>query len=163
MWSPTRLASEPTKSNLDRICLLLRELYTFTTGNEYITLGTALQITTDPAGTPVANTLYKGLIPKAWLHYDQTGTPAILDDENISSVTDNATGDFTSNLDRDCSGADAYAAVGFPGDAGAGTTYLYNMAAAPAAGSIQLASVTRAAGTLTDVPDNMLIFMGRQA
>tara|TARA_R100000278_G_scaffold102227_1_gene78714 strand:+ start:81 stop:470 length:390 start_codon:yes stop_codon:yes gene_type:complete len=35
---------------------------------------------------------------KAWCNFNGTGTPAIRDSFNISSLTDNATGDFTLNF-----------------------------------------------------------------
>ena len=35
------------------------------------------------------------LIPTAWVNFNGTGTVAIRDSENVSSITDNATGDFS--------------------------------------------------------------------
>jgi len=35
---------------------------------------------------------------KAWVNFDGTGTVAIRDDFNVSSITDNGTGDYTINL-----------------------------------------------------------------
>ena len=35
---------------------------------------------------------------KAWLNFNGTGTAAIRDSFNISSITDNSTGDFTINI-----------------------------------------------------------------
>lgn len=57
---PTQIRATEHGTWLRTLSQAIRGLYTFTAGNEYITLGTALQITTDPAGTPVANTLYRG-------------------------------------------------------------------------------------------------------
>lgn len=35
---------------------------------------------------------------KAWLHFQGTGTATVRDSGNISSLTDNGTGDFTANF-----------------------------------------------------------------
>lgn len=35
---------------------------------------------------------------KAWVNFDGTGTVAIRDDYNVSTITDNGTGDYTINL-----------------------------------------------------------------
>ena len=47
---------------------------------------------------------------KAWLNFNGTGTAAINDDFNISSITDNGTGDFTINFSNALSNAN-YAVV----------------------------------------------------
>jgi hypothetical protein len=61
------------------------------------------------AGTIVANTIntdtglfttnnaYLG-IAKAWVNFNGTGTVAIRDSFNVSSITDNGTGDYTVNF-----------------------------------------------------------------
>ena len=38
------------------------------------------------------------LIPTAWVNFNGTGTVAIRDSENVSSITDNSTGDYTVNF-----------------------------------------------------------------
>jgi hypothetical protein len=38
------------------------------------------------------------LIPTAWVHFDGTGTVAIIDSENVSSITDKGTGNYEANL-----------------------------------------------------------------
>ena len=35
---------------------------------------------------------------RAWVNFDGTGTPAIREDGNVSSITDNGTGDYTVNF-----------------------------------------------------------------
>ena len=37
-------------------------------------------------------------IAAAWANFDGTGTPAIRDSENVGSITDNGTGDYTVNF-----------------------------------------------------------------
>lgn len=60
----------------------------------------AVILSSDPRGTPAANALYKGNIPKAWLNYNQI-TPVINNSFNVSSVTDHGLGDFSPIWDRD--------------------------------------------------------------
>jgi hypothetical protein len=51
----------------------------------------------DAAGTgPV--TLTKQSAAKAWVNFDGTGTPAVTNSLNVSSITDLATGRFTINV-----------------------------------------------------------------
>ena len=50
------------------------------------------------------------LIPTAWVNFNGTGTVAIRDSENVSSITDNGTGDYTVNFTVAMSNAD-YSAV----------------------------------------------------
>ena len=38
------------------------------------------------------------LIPTAWVNFNGTGTVAIRDSENVSSITDNGTGDYILNF-----------------------------------------------------------------
>lgn len=40
------------------------------------------------------------LVPKAWVYFDGSGTVAINADENVASITDNGTGDYTVNLSQ---------------------------------------------------------------
>ena len=41
----------------------------------------------------------------AWANWDSRGTFSVLDSYNVSSVTDNGTGDFTVNIDTDMANA----------------------------------------------------------
>ena len=51
----------------------------------------------DAAGTgPIA--LTGQYAPKAWVNFNGIGTIAIRDSENVSSVTDNGLGDYTTNF-----------------------------------------------------------------
>jgi hypothetical protein len=40
----------------------------------------------------------KAYLCRAWVNFNGTGTPAIRDDGNVSSITDNGTGDYTVNF-----------------------------------------------------------------
>jgi len=50
-------------------------------------------------------------VAKAWVRFDGTGTPAIAESYNFSSITDNGTGDFTANFSTSLSSAN-YSATG---------------------------------------------------
>jgi len=43
-------------------------------------------------------TLYKGYMCRAWVNFNGTGTPAIRASGNVSSITDNGTGNYTVNF-----------------------------------------------------------------
>lgn len=60
------------------------------------------------AGTPAANALYTNNTPKGWVYANTSG--GINNSFNVSSVTDNGTGDWSVNWDRDFSSA-SYCAV----------------------------------------------------
>jgi hypothetical protein len=49
---------------------------------------------------------------KAWVNFDGTGTVAIADSMNVASLTDNATGQYTSNLTGNMSSANYASTTG---------------------------------------------------
>jgi hypothetical protein len=57
---------------------------------------------------------------RAWVNFDGTGTPSIREDGNVSSITDNGTGDYTVNFTTAMPDAN-YASFGF-GKQSTGTT-----------------------------------------
>ena len=61
--------------------------------------------------TSVASTYVVNGSAKAWVNFNGTGTVAIGDSMNVSSITDNSTGDYTSNFTAAMSDAN-YAALG---------------------------------------------------
>jgi hypothetical protein len=67
---------------------------------------------------------------KAWVNFNGTGTVAIRAAYNVSSITDNGTGDYTVNFTTAFSDAD-YAVCGVPGSASALNAYLCGSSAAP--------------------------------
>jgi len=68
-------------------------------------------VTSDAGGTPDANTIYKKNICKGWINFNGTGTIAIRDSFNVSSIVDNGPGNYTINWDRDFADAN-YCSVG---------------------------------------------------
>lgn len=60
---------------------------------------TRVTLTGSAGATPTAETVYEDSIVKVWVDFDYTGgTPSISDDLNVSSLTDNSTGDTTINF-----------------------------------------------------------------
>lgn len=51
---------------------------------------------------------------KAWVNFNGTGTPAIRQSYNVSSITDNATGDFTVNFTNALTDTDYAVSVDCP-------------------------------------------------
>jgi hypothetical protein len=49
-------------------------------------------------GTDYRGALYAGYMCRAWVNFDGTGTPAIRASGNVTSITDNGTGDYTVNF-----------------------------------------------------------------
>jgi hypothetical protein len=49
-------------------------------------------------GTDYRNALYPGYMARAWVNFNGTGTVAIRASGNVSSITDNGTGDYTVNF-----------------------------------------------------------------
>ena len=61
----------------------------------------------DNFGPSAGGTTYSARgIAKAWVNFDGTGTIAARDSENVSSLTDNATGEYTVNFSNSFAAAD---------------------------------------------------------
>ena len=97
-------------------------------------------ITASNGTSPV--TLTGQTAAKAWVNFNGTGTPAIRQSGNISSITDNSTGTFTANFTSSLTDADF--AVSNIGDA----NRLY-YADSYASSSVRLLTISTT-GTATD-------------
>ena len=77
------------------------------------------------AGTPVVfkdgNGTQIGTLCRAWVNFNGTGTVAIRGSFNVSSITDNGTGDYTVNFTTAMPDAN-YAPIAIVGYTGAATT-----------------------------------------
>ena len=63
-------------------------------------------IRVDNFGPSAGGTTYSARgIAKAWVNFNGTGTIAARDSENVSSLTDNGTGDYTVNIGNDMADA----------------------------------------------------------
>lgn len=124
--------------------------------------GATITVTSDPGGTPAANTLYKANIPKAWINFNGTGTVATRDSFNVSGLADNGgSGDYTVTWDTDFANAN-YAAAGMVGNAGsAGGVYVTCQPAAPLVGSLRV-DTRNTAGTLADTSYVLIAAFGDQ-
>lgn len=82
-----------------------------TTGNVLTSNGTTWTSAAAPTGitTTTGSAPYYGA--RAWVNFNGTGTVAINASENVSSITDNGTGDYTVNFTTDLPDTN-YAAVG---------------------------------------------------
>jgi hypothetical protein len=92
---------------------------------------------------------------KAWVNFNGTGTVAIRDDFNVSTIGDNGTGDYTVNFTTAMDNANyCVASTGkFTENAGASTVLgvsIANFASNPAAGSVRVVSGYADNGTQFD-------------
>lgn len=94
--------------------------------------------------------LYKGYLCRAWVNFDGTGTPAIRASGNVSSITDNGTGDYTVNFTTAMPDAN-YSVSGGAGDGSTGASLIYSAAyqAAPTTSAFRFA-ITTTAGSNAD-------------
>jgi hypothetical protein len=100
-------------------------------------------VTTAKLGTSEASGL-----AKAWVNFNGTGTVAIRASFNVSSITDNGTGDYTVNFTT----ALADANYGVSGVAVRTTdeTFIGRYGAAPTTTAVRFSTFNRSAGTLVD-------------
>ena len=84
-------------------------------------LGANASIMSTPVGTA------PGYMARAWVNFNGTGTVAIRASGNVSSITDNGTGDYTINFTTAMS--DANYAVNLMGNVDAVSNYGYSFAA----------------------------------
>lgn len=63
---------------------------------------------------------------KAWVNFNGTGTVAIRDDFNVSSITDNATGRYTVTLTNAMGSAENYVVTGCSGEGAGGDVVLFD-------------------------------------
>ena len=69
-------------------------------------------IRVDNFGPSAGGTTYSARgIAKAWVNFNGTGTVAVRDSENVASITDNGTGDYTINFSNNMGNND-YAFLG---------------------------------------------------
>jgi len=93
------------------------------------TLANGLTIGTSPLAAPSGSA--PSYTCRAWVNFDGTGTPAIREDGNVSSITDNGTGDYTVNFTT------AMPDANFAVSALSSTLATYNTASAPTTSAIR--------------------------
>jgi uncharacterized protein (AIM24 family) len=72
---------------------------------------------------------------RAWVNFNGTGTVAIRASGNVSSITDNGTGDYTVNFTTAMPDAN-YSVAGSANDSGGGTSYVWLVTGAGLYGTI---------------------------
>ena len=104
------------------------------------------------ASAAIADTKLSGTTCKAWVNFNGTGTVAIRASYNVSSITDNGTGDYTVNFTTAMVDAN-YSAVVTSGGWGAGYNYsgtYVGHTTSPTTSAIRIA--TRTGATFDDQP-----------
>jgi hypothetical protein len=87
-------------------------------------LASNASLMTTPSGTA------PGYLARAWVNFNGTGTVAIRASGNVSSITDNGTGDYTVNLTTAMPDAN-YSSVGTAGEgSGSANDYIVRIAGA---------------------------------
>jgi hypothetical protein len=128
------------------------------TGNVTTTLdGTVREVLTLAAKTSTidgGSTLYPEFKCRAWVNWNGTGVVAIRGSGNVTSVTDNAVGDYTINLTTALPDANYSSTLG-SGNNGAATTAFMQIhqTVAPTASALRVQALN-VAGSLVDVVQN---------
>jgi hypothetical protein len=120
------------------------------TGTGAVVLGTSPTLTTptfDSAQLPTISGTAPLYMCRAWVNFNGTGTPAIRGSANVSSITDNGTGDYTVNFTTAIVDANYSAAYTVSLSTGAGFSETTNSGLATTTARIR--SVNNA-GTLVD-------------
>ena len=82
------------------------------------TLANGLTIGTSPLAAPSGSA--PSYTCRAWVNFNGTGTVAIREDGNVSSITDNGTGDYTVNFTTAMPDANYAAVAGIVGNTSSG-------------------------------------------
>jgi len=123
-----------------------------------LTVSSIKVITGIAAGTPLADTLYKENIGKGWIQFNGSGTIAIQDSFNVSSITDNGIGEYTVTWDVDFANND-YAVTTAGGMVRADTNVAVR---AIDIGSVDISAYDAAVPAFTDATFVSVITMGDQ-
>jgi hypothetical protein len=124
-----------------------------TTSEGVVELATNAEVTTGTDTSrvsPVSSMKYHQGVAKAWVNFTGTGTVSMKDNYNVSSITDNGTGDYTVNIDTNMANANYCVVTCLSSDPGASfsATNTHKGGTSLAAGSFTLA--TRGAGANFD-------------
>ena len=87
---------------------------------------------------------------RAWVNFDGTGTPAIRASGNVSSITDNGTGDYTVNFTTAMPDANYSVTAALGGSTILGADLTLLGATAPTTSAIRIGTRGTTSGTLTD-------------
>jgi hypothetical protein len=100
-----------------------------------------------------------GTLCRAWVNFNGTGTVAIRASFNVSSITDNGTGDYTVNFITAMPDAN-YSVSGSAGDASTGASLFYSSAynQIPTSSAFRFAITTTAASNADRAYVNVSVF-----
>jgi hypothetical protein len=102
------------------------------------------------ASAAIADSKLSGTTCKAWVNFNGTGAVAIRASYNVSSITDNGTGDYTVNFTTAMADAN-YAAVGMNSGTGSPNRAVAQaLDTTPVAGSARIKSFSTSSNVLTD-------------
>ena len=100
-------------------------------------------------------------LAKAWINLNGTGTVAIRDSFNVTSITDNGTGDYTINFTNALANAN-YVVTGSSGGANStsnGAVYQYDQATAKTTSACRIITISSSGG-FADTPQIAIAFFG---
>lgn len=102
---------------------------------------------------------------KGWVKFNGTGTVAINASHNVSSITDNGTGDYTINWNTDFSSADYAVACtsGASGNEDKGVAFARTANTPFAAGATRIGTISASTGAAIDADNVCAIAFGDQA
>ena len=128
-------------------------LHASATSSGFVTDGGVTVAKLSTSGTEADNV--KKRVAKAWVNFSGTGTPAIQEDFNFTSITDNGTGDYTLSFTANMSSAN-YVAVGTVCASSRGVVSI----TAIAAGTVQVITREGHTGTATDYGETSVLVFG---
>jgi hypothetical protein len=128
-----------------------------------ITITNPVLLASYPGGTPSTNAAYHQSVAKGWVVFDGTvATPSVAAHLNVSSITDNGTGDYTVSWDQDFSTSSYLTVFGIERPAGQGNWAIgvADTSSSKVVGSVRVR--TTAGGALTDNANVNILSMGSQ-
>ena len=126
-----------------------------------LAVGTIKSVSTAPPVFQNTSGTEKGQLAKAWVNFNGTGTVAIRDSFNVSTITDNGTGDYTINFTNAFANAN-YAMTGSSGGQNStsnGAVYQYDQATAKTTSAARVLLITTSGG-ITNTPHIAVAFFG---
>ena len=110
-----------------------------------------------------ANALYQENTPKAWCHFDSSGTMKVISQFNVASITDIGTGTARINFDR-AFASTAYVAMGMAGFKGGVSSAIINQdgTGETDTSNYPVITIRQSDGTADDFATNYLAFWGPQ-
>ena len=116
-----------------------------------VTLASNASLMTTPTGTAPS------FLCRAWVNFNGTSTPAIRASGNVSSITDNGTGDYTVNFTTAMPDAN-YAVAGQGSEVGTNGTHQIEFSSARTVSAYRFATVNFAGSNIDSTYPNVAFF-----